>query len=215
MPLEKTIQKLCRKVPITKKLCFVFYFRYNFRFPALLYIQFCICLDIMQIIIQNASVKSTIQTSNHTSPNQGKNIYIYSFRSITLKKICKFLAALNKNTAYGRQSISRPMRIVVLMPQEGGPIIPKNLIFLKNGEKKTPKMQKIRNVLKIDKISDTPFDQRSLIHREPWFPPCFVGQRIPKNPIFLKNGKNHPKRKNSKISRNRPKLAICPSTRGF
>ena len=26
------------------------------------------------------------------------------------------------------------------------------------------------------KISDTPFDQRSLIHREAWFPPCFVRQ---------------------------------------
>ena len=25
------------------------------------------------------------------------------------------------------------------------------------------------------------FDQRSLIHQEEWFPPCFVGQRIPQN----------------------------------
>ena len=56
-------------------------------------------------------------------------------------------------------------------------------------------MQKLRNVQKYDKISNTPFDQRSLIHREARFPPCFVGQRIPQNPIFLKNGKNQPKRK--------------------
>ena len=38
------------------------------------------------------------------------------------------------------------------------------------------------------------FDQRSLIHREAWFPPCFVVLRIPKNPNFVKNEKNHPKR---------------------
>ena len=31
----------------------------------------------------------------------------------------------------------------------------------------------------------------------------------------LKNGKNYPKRKNSKISRDMPKLAIYPSTRGL
>ena len=42
------------------------------------------------------------------------------------------------------------------------------------------------------------FDQRSLIHREAWFP---GGPSIPKHPIFLKNGKNYQKRKNSKKSR--------------
>ena len=52
-----------------------------------------------------------------------------------------------------------------------------------------------------------PFDQRSLIHREAWFP---GGPRIPKNQMFLKNGKNHPKRKNSKTSRDMPKLVIHP-----
>jgi hypothetical protein len=36
------------------------------------------------------------------------------------------------------------------------------------------------------KISDTPFDQRSLIHQEAWFP---GGTRIPKNPIILKKEK--------------------------
>ena len=70
------------------------------------------------------------------------------------------------------------------------PRIPKNPIFLKNG-KKSSKMQKLKNVQRYGKISDTPFDQRSLIHREAWFP---GGPRIPKNPIFLKNGKNLPKR---------------------
>ena len=39
-----------------------------------------------------------------------------------------------KNIAYGRQSISRPMRIVALIPQYGGPRIPKNHKFFKNGE---------------------------------------------------------------------------------
>ena len=81
--------------------------------------------------------------------------------------------------------------------------------------KKSPKTQKLRNVQKYDKISNTPFDHRSLIHREAWFSPCFVGQRIPQNPIFLKNGKNHLKHKNTKMSRNMPKLAIRPLTRGL
>ena len=62
------------------------------------------------------------------------------------------------------------------------------------------------------KLANTPFDQRSLIHREAWSPPCFVGQRIPKNLFFL-NGKKYPKRKNSKTSRNMPELAIRPLTR--
>ena len=35
-----------------------------------------------------------------------------------------------------------------------------------------------------------PFDQRSLIHREAWFPD---GPRIPKNPNCLKNGKKSSK----------------------
>ena len=65
-----------------------------------------------------------------------------------------------KNPAYGRQSISWPMRIVVPIPQYGGP-------------------------------------------------------RIADNPNFLKNGKNHPKHKNSKKSRDMPILAIYPSTRGL
>ena len=67
---------------------------------------------------------------------------------------------IKKNPAYGRQSISRPMRVVAPMPYEGGP-------------------------------------------------------RIPQNPIFLKNAKNHWKRKNSKTSRIMPKLAIRPLTRGL
>ena len=34
-------------------------------------------------------------------------------------------------------------------------------------------------------------------------------------PNFFLNGKNHPKHKNSKTSRDMPKLAIRPSTRGL
>ena len=76
-------------------------------------------------------------------------------------------------------------------------------------QKITKKTQKLRNVKKYDKICDMPFDQRSLINREAWF---LGGPRIPKKQIFLKNGKNHPKRK---TSRDMPKLAICPLTRGL
>ena len=45
--------------------------------------------------------------------------------------------------------------------------------------------------------------------------PLEGGPRIPQNPIFLTSGKNHSKRKNSKTSRNKPKLAIYPLTRGL
>ena len=121
------------------------------------------------------------------------------------------LERFKKNPTYGRRSISRPMRIVAPMPKEGGPRIPQNPIFFEK-RKKSSKTQKLKNVLKYAKISDTPFDQRSLIHWEAWFP---GGTRISKNPIFLKNGKNHPKRKNSKTSRDMPKLAIRPSTWGL
>ena len=70
--------------------------------------------------------------------------------------------------------------------------------------KKSFKTQKLKNVQKYAKISNTPFDQRSRIHREAWI----LGRpRIPKNPISLKNGKNHQKRKNSKC------LEICQNQR--
>ena len=93
------------------------------------------------------------------------------------------------------------------MPQEGGPRIPKNPIFFLK-QKKSPKTQKLRNVQKFDKISDMPFDQRSLIHREAWFPPCFVGQRIPQNPIFF--GKTEKIIQNAKTQKC---LGICQNQR--
>ena len=52
--------------------------------------------------------------------------------------------------------------------------------------KKSSKTQKLKNVQRYAKISDTPFDQRSLIHREAWFPPCFVRQNPQKNIFFLR-----------------------------
>ena len=52
--------------------------------------------------------------------------------------------------------------------------------------KKSSKKQNLTNV-KYAKISDTPFDQRSLIHWEEWL---LGGQRIPKNPNCLKNKKS-------------------------
>ena len=89
------------------------------------------------------------------------------------------------------------------MSQEGGPRIHQNPIFLKN-EKKSSKLQKIKNVQRYAKISDTPFAQRSLIHREAWFP---GGPRIPKNPIFLKNRNVHQNAKTQNC------LEICQNQR--
>ena len=46
-------------------------------------------------------------------------------------------------------------------------------------------MRKIKNVQRYANISDIPFDQRSLIHQEAWFPPCFVRQNQQKKLFFL------------------------------
>ena len=48
-------------------------------------------------------------------------------------------------------------------------------------QEKSSKMEKLKNVQKYAKISDTPFDQTSLIHREAWFPTGFVRKNQPKN----------------------------------
>ena len=74
--------------------------------------------------------------------------------------------------------------------------------------KKSPKTQKLRNVQKYDKISDTLIDQRSLIHREAWFPPCFVGQRIPLKPIFFEK-----KKKIIQNAKTQKRLEICQNQR--
>ena len=52
-------------------------------------------------------------------------------------------------------------------------------------QKKSSKTQNLKNVWKYAKIINMPFDQRSLIHQEAWFPPCFVGQNQPKKTIFF------------------------------
>ena len=57
--------------------------------------------------------------------------------------------------------------------------------FLKNGKKSYKTKKQIKNVQKYAKISNTPFDKRSLIHQEAWFPLCFVRQNQPKKTIFL------------------------------
>ena len=57
----------------------------------------------------------------------------------------------------------------------GEPRIPKNPIFF-DKRKKSSKTQKFKNIQRYAKISDMPFNQRSLIHREVWFLPCFVRQ---------------------------------------
>ena len=67
----------------------------------------------------------------------------------------------------------------------GGPRIPQNPYFFEK-HKKSYKTQKLKNVQRYAKISDTPFDQRSLIHRETWFSPCFVGQNQQKKLFFAR-----------------------------
>ena len=89
------------------------------------------------------------------------------------------------------------MRIVAPITQEGGPRIPQNPIFLKK-RKKSSKTQKLKNIQKYAKISDTLFDQRSLIHREAWFP---GGPRIPKNPFFFKRKKSSETQKLKNVQR--------------
>ena len=59
----------------------------------------------------------------------------------------------------------------------GGQRIPKKKHFFEK-QKKSSVTQKLKNVKKYTKISNTPFNQRSLIHRKVWFP----GEpRIPQN----------------------------------
>ena len=81
------------------------------------------------------------------------------------------------------------MWIVAPIPQQGGPKIPPKSDFFLNRKN----CQKLKNFQKYTNISNIPFDQRSLIHQEAWFPPCFVGPRIPQNLFFLKNGKKSTK----------------------
>ena len=78
------------------------------------------------------------------------------------------------------------MRIVAPMPQEGGPRIPQNPIFLKIG--KNHQKRKTQKRLEICQNQRYALDQRSLIHPEAWFP---GGPRIPQNsitnPLFFTN----------------------------
>ena len=96
----------------------------------------------------------------------------YSFKMIRI----------SKDPAYGRQNISRRMQIIALIPQQGGPRIPKNPNFLKSG-KKSSKTQNLKNVKKYAKISETPLNQRSLIHREA----CY---HVTQKPEFFEKCKN-------------------------
>ena len=82
------------------------------------------------------------------------------------------------------------MRIVAPIPHYGGARIPKN--------KNHPKRKISKNVQKYAKISDTPFDQMSLIHREARFP---GGPRIPKNPFFFKGKKSSKTQKLKNVQR--------------
>ena len=57
--------------------------------------------------------------------------------------------------------------------------------FFEKG-KKSSNTLKLKNVYRYANISDIHFDQRSLIHREAWFPPFFVRKNQQKNFIFLR-----------------------------
>ena len=52
--------------------------------------------------------------------------------------------------------------------------------------KKSSKTQKLKIVQRYAKVSDTRFDQRSLIHLEAWFLPWFVRQNQQKKNFFLR-----------------------------
>ena len=71
--------------------------------------------------------------------------------------------------------------------------------------KKSSKTQKLKNVQNYAKNSDMPFDQRSLIHGGSVVYTMFCWTKNTQKPNFFeKRKKNHPKRKNSKTSRNKP-----------
>ena len=59
---------------------------------------------------------------------------------------------------------------------------PKTRFFFKT--EKIIQNAKTQKRLEICKINDIPFDQRSLIHREAGFPPCFVRQNQQKTNFF-------------------------------
>ena len=92
----------------------------------------------------------------------------------------------------------------------GGPRIPKNLIFFEK-RKKSSKTQKLKNVQRYAKISNTPFHKRSLIHQKVWFPPCFVRQNQQKKTFFAQRFETTFKLKCSNL---RPLLSITFS-QGF
>ena len=66
----------------------------------------------------------------------------------------------------------------------GQPKITKKPDFLEK-RKKSFQTQKLKNIQKYAKICTIPFDQRSLIHQEAWFPPCFKRQNQPKKILFF------------------------------
>ena len=74
---------------------------------------------------------------------------------------------------------------------------PKTQFFGKT-EKLIQNAKTQKNVQKYAKISNTPFDQRSLIHQKAWFP---GGPRIPQNPIFEKRKKSSKTQKLKTVQR--------------
>ena len=86
-----------------------------------------------------------------------------------------------QNQRYGhRPEVSNPSGSVVSRWTKN---TPKADFFEKR--KKSSKTQNLKNVQRYAKISDTPFDQRSLINWEAQFPPCFVRQNQQKTNVFF------------------------------
>ena len=71
-------------------------------------------------------------TSENLKTKLGGNLGVWGFGTgHTFLVSLTLLHTHTQNPAYGRQSISRPMRIVALIPQKGGPRIPQTRFFWK------------------------------------------------------------------------------------
>ena len=121
-----------------------------------------------------------------------------SFKTQKLKNVQKY--AKISDTLFDQRSLSNPSGSVVFGWTKN---TQKPHFFEK--QKKSSRTQKLKNVQRYAKISDLPFDQRSLIHPEAWFPPCFVRQNQKNFFFFVRQLQTTSKHKCSNV---RPLLSI-------
>ena len=131
-----------------------------------------LCLHVMCFIRTDTTVRWTKNTQKTGFFFKGKN-HPKRKNPKTLRNMPKL--AIHPSTR-GLQSIGS--LVSGWTKNTPKPVLFEKLIFFS-------KTQKLKIVQKYTKISDTPFDQRSLIHWEAWFPPCFVGQNQPKQFFFF------------------------------